>query len=52
MEPATTDLLEGTITPEEYCRKLDEGVTVAVSDPDAILPPPVAYDPAAFGEPL
>jgi len=50
MEPATSQLLAGAITPEEYCRLLDAGVAAAVADPDAILPPPVAYDPAAFGE--
>ncbi|MCF6286856.1 MAG: extracellular solute-binding protein [Candidatus Hydrogenedentes bacterium] len=50
MRPNTTALLSGTITPEEYCKRLDEGVVVAVADPDAIIPPHVAYDPAAFGE--
>lgn len=50
MEPGTSQLLSGEITPEEYCRMLDEGVAVAVADPDAIIPPAVLYDPVAFGE--
>jgi len=50
MEPATAKLLAGEITPEEYCRLLEEGVAQAKADPDAILPPPVLHDPADFGE--
>lgn len=50
MEPGTSKLLSGEITPEEYCAMLDEGVAAAKADPDAIIPPAVLYDPAAFGE--
>jgi N-acetylglucosamine transport system substrate-binding protein len=50
MQPATAKLLAGEITPEEYCRRLEDGVAAAKADPDAILPAPVLYDPAAFGE--
>jgi N-acetylglucosamine transport system substrate-binding protein len=50
MEPGTTKLLSGAITPEQYCTMLDEGVAVAKANPDAIIPPAVLYDPAAFGE--
>src|SRR5690606_23291802 len=33
MEPSTSQLLAGAITPEEYCRLLDEGVALAAADP-------------------
>jgi len=47
---AVGELLRGEITPEEFGRKLDEGIAVAKSDPDVIIPGFQPYDPVAFGE--
>ena len=50
MSPSLWALLLGEITPEEFCRRLDEGLAAAKADPDFIVPPFVPYDPAQFGE--
>jgi len=51
MHVAISDLCRGEITPEEFGRLLDEGVALAVADPDVMKPPFVALDPALYGEP-
>lgn len=51
MNAAIAGLLRGDITPKEYGRLLDEGVTAARNNPDIIVPPYVPYDPAKYGEP-
>jgi len=47
---AIADLLRGDITPEEFGKRMDDGIAVAKSDPDVIIPPFQPYDPAVFGE--
>ncbi|HIJ73881.1 MAG TPA: extracellular solute-binding protein, partial [Candidatus Hydrogenedentes bacterium] len=48
--PLLASLLRGEITPEEFCRGLDEGIAAAGANPDLNIPEHVPYDPAAFGE--
>jgi len=50
VQPALAALMQGEIAPEEFGRRLDDGVTVAQRDPDVIIPPCTPYDPARFGE--
>jgi len=50
--PQLGALLEGRVTPEAFCAALERGVQAMVADPDVIIPPAVAYDPASFGEPM
>ncbi len=50
MNPALAALLEGGITPEEFGRRMDEGIDQARNNPDIIIPKFTPYDPAAFGE--
>jgi hypothetical protein len=50
MIPALSALLEGSITPEEFGKRLDSGITRARGNPDIIIPNFSPYDPAAFGE--
>lgn len=52
MNAAIAQLLRGKISAEEYGRLLDEGIEAAKNNPDLIIPPYMAYDPAAYGEPL
>ncbi len=47
---AIAELLRGEITPEEFGKKLDDGIAAAKADPDVIIPGFQPYDPAAFGE--
>ncbi len=47
---AIAELLRGEITPEEFGKRLDDGIAAAVADPDTIVPPFQPYDPAALGE--
>lgn len=51
MHPAMAELLRGEITPEEFGRKLDDGIEMALANPDLEVPPHVPYDPQRFGEP-
>ncbi len=51
MHVAISELCRGEITPEAFGRVLDEGIAVAVANPDVIKPPFVALDPAQYGEP-
>jgi hypothetical protein len=48
--PALAKLMEGSITPEEFCRRLDEGIAKAKADPNLVIPEYVPYDPTKFGE--
>ena len=48
--PQMGALLEGRVTPEAFCAALERGIREIVADPDVIVPPAVAYDPAALGE--
>ena len=50
--PQLGALLEGRVTPEAFCAALERGVQAMVADPDVIIPPAVAYDPAMLGEPI
>ena len=50
MHAAISDLLRGKITPEEFGRQLDDGIAVALEDPDLIVPGFVPYDAALLGE--
>jgi N-acetylglucosamine transport system substrate-binding protein len=50
MGVALAALMRGEITPEEFGRRMDAGLAAAQSNPDAIVPPYVPYDPAALGE--
>jgi N-acetylglucosamine transport system substrate-binding protein len=49
--PGLADLLYGNVTPEEFCRFMQDGIDAAVADPDIIKPPFVRIDPAVYGEP-
>ena len=48
--PLLASLLRGEIAPEDFCRRLDEGIAAARANPDIIIPEYVPYAPAAFGE--
>jgi len=48
--PKLAALLRGDITPEEFCRNMDDGMQAALQNPDLRIPPYTPYDPAAFGE--
>ncbi|HRT64257.1 MAG TPA: extracellular solute-binding protein [Candidatus Hydrogenedentes bacterium] len=50
MQPSLSALLRGESTPEQFCRRLDDGIAAACANPDAIIPPHVPYDPVRFGE--
>ncbi len=50
MTPALGALLEGSITPEEFGKRMDDGITRARANPDTIIPNFSPYDPTAFGE--
>ena len=50
MNAAISDLLRGEITPEEYGRRLDEGIAKARANPDIIIPDFQPYDVAALRE--
>lgn len=50
MVPALGALLEGSITPEEFGKRMDDGITRVHANPDIIIPEYTPYDPAAFGE--
>ena len=50
MKPVLSALLRGEMTPEEFCRKLDNGVAADIAKPDMIIPSYVPYDPVKFGE--
>jgi N-acetylglucosamine transport system substrate-binding protein len=50
MGTAIAELLRGEITPQEFGRKMDAGIAVALADPDVIVPPFQSYDAAALGE--
>ncbi|MCL4691844.1 MAG: extracellular solute-binding protein [Candidatus Hydrogenedentes bacterium] len=50
MVPALGALLEGSITPEEFGKRMDDGITRVHANPDIIIPNFTQYDPAAFGE--
>lgn len=50
LNPATAELLQGAITPEEFGRRLDEGIERARADPDIVIPSFKPYNPESFGE--
>jgi N-acetylglucosamine transport system substrate-binding protein len=50
MGGAIAALLRGEITPEEFGKRLDDGIAAALQDPDVIVPPFQPYDAAALGE--
>lgn len=50
MNAAIAELLRGEITPEEFGRRLDDGLTAAKNNPDLILPPHMPFDPLTYGE--
>jgi N-acetylglucosamine transport system substrate-binding protein len=50
MGGAIAALMRGEITPEEFGKRLDDGIAAALADPDVIVPPFQAYDAAALGE--
>ena len=50
LEPAMAELMRGDSTPEAFCKALDDGVATALENRELIIPEPVLYDPAAFGE--
>lgn len=52
MKAAISALLRGSIGPEEFARRLDEGIAAARANPDLMIPPYVAYDPERSGESL
>jgi len=51
MQPALGLLVRGEITPEAFCKMLDDGLEKARSTPGTIIPPFKPYEPAEFGEP-
>jgi N-acetylglucosamine transport system substrate-binding protein len=50
MKPVLNALLRGEITPEEFCKRLDDGIAAELAKPDIIIPPFTPYDPVKFGE--
>jgi len=50
LNPVLAALLRGEMTPEVFCRRMEDGVAAARANPDIVIPPYVPYDPAAFGE--
>lgn len=50
LNPALATLLRGEVTPEVFCKRLDDGMAAARANPDIIIPPSVPYDLAKFGE--
>ena len=50
MNAAIADLLRGKITPEEYGRRLDDGIAAARANPDVVIPDFQRYDLVALGE--
>ena len=50
MGGAIAALMRGEITPEEFGKRLDDGIIAALADPDVIVPPFQPYDAAALGE--
>lgn len=50
MSAAISDLLRGEITPEEYGRRLDDGIAAARANPDVVIPDYVRYSLVAMGE--
>ncbi len=50
MLPSMARLLRGELSPEAFCAALDQGVATALGNPDIIIPPYKAIDPALFGE--
>ncbi len=50
LTPQMAALLEGDITPEAFCKALDDGIAAAKNNPDVIVPPYEPYDPTAYGE--
>ena len=50
MIPSLGALLQGSITPEEFARRLDAGIAAARANPETIIPEFTPYDPAVFGE--
>ncbi len=48
---AISALLRGEMTPEDFSKALDDGVAVALEDPDFNPPAHVPYDPGKYGEP-
>ncbi len=50
VQPCLAALMRGEISPETFCKRLDDGVAAERAKPGVIVPPNVAYDPAAFGE--
>jgi len=51
MGGAIAALMRGEISPEEFGKRLDDGIVAALADPDVIVPPFQPYDAAALGEP-
>lgn len=51
MCPNLTALMQEEITPETFCKRLDDGLAAARSNPDIVVPAYRPYDPAQFGEP-
>jgi len=47
MEPAVAELLQGEITPEAFCARLEAGLEAVRQDPDAIVPPHTPYAESA-----
>lgn len=50
MQPSVLGLLRGDLTPEEFCRRLDEGIAAAKRNPDLLIPDYTPYDAVALGE--
>lgn len=50
MNAAIQALCRGEITPEEFGRRLDEGIVQAVATTDLRIPAHVRYEPGEFGE--
>jgi N-acetylglucosamine transport system substrate-binding protein len=50
MRPALSALLRGEMTPEEFCRRLDDGVQAELKKPDLVIPPYLPCDLVKFGE--
>ncbi|MCC6490272.1 MAG: extracellular solute-binding protein [Candidatus Hydrogenedentes bacterium] len=51
MIPSLAGLLHGSLTPEEFARRLDKGIAAARANPDIAVPEFKPYDPEIFGEP-
>ena len=52
LNPSMSQMLRGDITPETFCKRLDDGLTPLREhpDPDKPIPDYTPYNPAQFGE--